>query len=288
MAINTNSPPLSPGSVRSARSASSGGSGSSTSSTSRGGAIAGEGLVALARDESPNASLTSLMDISGAAVPTANASQCPSAAASAMVPRSLPFESLEALEGQGFESAWAGGAGGGGGGGAGMVGCTKVDVNAMDMDVADFVEPAAGGSFVMTAAPGMTAAEAVEAIAEAAELRGITPASVVLSRTAVSPSPSNLPSGVPPPSEDGKEAEQEVMFRHGQSPSRYRSRTTAQNGSASSIAGRTTSTTSAGVTRVGSDAVITSPVREENGREGFTYGGTAAVALRDFGDFAGW
>ncbi|CAM9837010.1 unnamed protein product [Pylaiella littoralis] len=259
MSTNTNSPPLSPCSVRSVRSASSGGSGGSSSSGRA--ATAGEGLVALARDENSDdaaLTLTSLMDVSDAAAPTAIGSQSPSAVA-AMVPRSLPFETFEALEGQGFQGAWAGAAGGGRG--TAVVGYTTADdANAMDTDVADFAEPAEG-SFVMTAAPGMTAAEAVEAIAEAAELRGITPASVVLSRTAVSPPPSSLSSGAPPPSEDGKGAEQEIMFRQCQSPSSYQSRTLPRHASPSaSITGGTNRPSgTAGAARVGSDTAIASP-----------------------------
>jgi len=64
----------------------------------------------------------------------------------------------------------------------------------MDMDMGDLGDMASGEhGFVMRAAQGMTAAEAVEAIAEAAELRGITPTSVVLSHTTVAVSPSRLP-----------------------------------------------------------------------------------------------
>lgn len=91
------------------------------------------------------------------------------------------------------------------------MGCTAVDVtntqshdvNAMDtdmdMDLGDLgtITMASGEhGFVMRAAQGMTAAEAVEAIAEAAELRGITPTSDLMTLShatvGVSPSPSRM------------------------------------------------------------------------------------------------
>lgn len=132
------------------------------------------------------------------------------------------------------------------------VGCTTIDdvdvnVHAMDMGVADLGDMNPTGehehAFVMRAAPGMTAAEAVEAIAEAAELRGITPTSVVLSHTQVSPS--HLSSGGTPTSggaspslaQEGKENEglaQEIMFPH----SSYRSMTPQLNHSPSSASAR--------------------------------------------------
>lgn len=228
MMANMHSPPQSPGSVRSMSSA-----GSSGSRGAR--AAAGGGLVALARDQNQNQSLNlNPMDISDGDVERSffsSSSSPPLSAAGAaggIVPRSLTFETFEALETHGFDQGSRGSTGGGVG-----IGCTTVsDVNEidmkMDMDVpdADFGEVNQAGehehAFVMRAAPGMTAAEAVEAIAEAAELRGITPTSVVLSHTQVSPSRTSSGGASPFQSlslaEEGKENEghaQEIMFRPG-------------------------------------------------------------------------
>lgn len=256
MMANAHSPPHSPSSVRSVSSAGSSGSGTR--------AAAGEGLVALARDQnenseraSPNANVT-LMDVSNVA-PSSSSSLPPAAGGGGgprggvgIAPRSLPFETFEALEtqdhdqGSGRRGAWAGGARAAQvlGGGERGVGCTTVDdVNAMEMDLSHFGNVNPGGehehAFVMRAAPGMTTAEAVQAIAEAAEIRGITPTSVVLSRTQVSPS--RLSNGGAPSSlaREGKENEghaQEMMFRHGHDHSpagSYRSMTPPGNSSPS-------------------------------------------------------
>lgn len=300
MMTNIHSPPQSPGSVRSVSSAGSAGS--------TGRAAAGEGLVALARDQnqnqnsdepvrqSANANVNvNLMDISDVA-PSSTSSRAPAApvmsptAGVGIVPRSLPFETLdsfetfEVLETQGFDqgsggrSSWAGGAPAGMGAGPRVgVGCTSVDgVNEMemdmetemDMDVADFgdVNPAGGQqhqhhqhqhAFVMRAASGMTAAEAVEAIAEAAELRGITPTSVVLSHTQVSPPRASSGGGAslsPTLAQDGKDNDghaQEMMFRHGHNRSGHSTaasyRSTPPRNSSPTSAGASVSAASAGV-----------------------------------------
>ena len=265
MLASIQSPPQSPASVRSVSSAGSSGSGG-------GGArvAAGDGLVALARDQNqsvaeparPDVNL-SVMDVSDGE-PSSSSSFSSSAssspvsttgAAGGIVPRSLPFQTFEALETQSF------GQGSGGGGLREGVGCTTVaNVNAMEMemDVADFGEVNAAGehehAFVMRAAPGMTAAEAVEAIAEAAELRGITPTSVVLSHTQVSPSCASSGGASPSLAQEGKENKdhpQEIMFRHsqGHSPAAsYRSMTPPRNPSPSNAsASRGPGSTTAGV-----------------------------------------
>ncbi|CAM9611476.1 unnamed protein product, partial [Ectocarpus fasciculatus] len=256
-----NSPPPSPGgSVRSLKSVGSASSGGSNSSR---GAVAGEGLVALARDEDPTPDTTppppppplasNGMDISdsAAAAPTAVGSDSPAV----LVPRSLPFDTFEALEAQGFSGAW--GRAGAGSASAGQ-GCREVDdvgAAATDMDVSGFADPA-DEAFVMTAAPGMTAAEAVEAIAEAAELTGVTPTSVVLSRTTVSPS--RMSSGRPSPSEGEEKATEGITFRQAHSSpaaaaaaaaARFRARAPLRNLSSSSTA-NTPAAGAAGVARV--------------------------------------
>ena len=261
--INMHSPPQSPGSVRSVSSTGSGGSR----------VAAGDGLVALARDQNQSSNVQ-LMDVSSSSSSSSSSPASPSASAAAggMVPRSLPFEAFEAVDtqtfnqGTGGRGAWVGEGGARAGIGMG-VGCTHVDdVNAMEMemDVAEhgFGEVPAGEhehAFVMRAAPGMTAAEAVEAIAEAAELRGITPTSVVLSHTQVSPSRQSSGGASPSLSQDGKEDEggrghaQETMFRHGaHSPAAsYRSMTPPRNPSPSSVgAGASAAARTAGVPAV--------------------------------------
>ncbi|CAM9266490.1 unnamed protein product, partial [Scytosiphon promiscuus] len=225
---SANSPPGSP--TGSSSSSSVGSRRSARSVVSGSGSAASGGLVALVLDESsdeeaaePTAMAEApLMDFSGA---TAVGSR--SHSPGILVPRALPLDE-ERFEAPGFEGAW-GGAGGGGGGPrqaspAAMVGCTEVDgVNVMDMDVADFIDPAGSAAaaepaaFVVTTAPGMTAAEAVEAIAEAAELRGITPSAVVLSRTTVSSplrlSPSGSRDGSASPREGDEKEEEEIVYR---------------------------------------------------------------------------
>ncbi|CAM9642228.1 unnamed protein product [Hapterophycus canaliculatus] len=238
--VNASSPPGSPaGSSSSSRS---GGSRRSARSAGIGcSAAASGGLVALVLDESsdeeaaePTTARTgrtaSLMDMSDAermAEAAAGGSRSPSPAV--LVPRALHFDE-ERFGAPGFEGTWGGGGGGRGedpaeGPAPAVVGYTEVDdVNAMDMDVADFADPAATAAaagepaaFVVTTAPGMTAAEAVEAIAEAAELRGITPSAVVLSRTTVSSPPRLSPSGAgggPASPHEGDEKEGEgIVFR---------------------------------------------------------------------------
>ncbi|CAB1106012.1 unnamed protein product [Ectocarpus sp. CCAP 1310/34] len=250
-----NSPPPSPGSVRSLKSvgsvSSDGGGGSSRRS------VAGEGLVALARDENPTLDTTGallltprlaskVMDTSDSAAPTGAVSRSPAV----LAPRSLPLETFEALEAQGFSGAW-----GGAGAGSASTGQDRevdgVGAATAGMDVSGFPDPA-DEAFVMTAAPGMTAAEAVEAIAEAAELTGITPTSVVLSRTTMSPSRAS--SGRPSPNE-GEEKAQGVTFRraHGSpaataAAARFRAREPLRNLSSSTA--NTAAAGAAGVARV--------------------------------------
>ncbi|CAM9613482.1 unnamed protein product, partial [Ectocarpus sp. 8 AP-2014] len=251
MTTNTaNSPPPSPGSVRSLKSVgsvSSGGGGSSR------GSVAGEGLVALARDENPTPDTTppltsNVMDTSDSAAPNAVGSHSPAV----LMPRSLPFETFEALEAQGFSGAWGGAGAGSASTGQGRE-VDGVGAATAGMDVSGFADPA-DEAFVMTAAPGMTAAEAVEAIAEAAELTGVTPTSVVLSRTTVSPSRAS--SGRPSPNE-GEEKAEGVAFRRAHSSpaaaaaaaARFRAREPLRNLSSSSIA-NTAAAAAAGVARV--------------------------------------
>ncbi|CAM9169462.1 unnamed protein product [Ectocarpus sp. 4 AP-2014] len=253
MTTNTgNSPPPSPSSVRSLKSVgsvSSGGGGSSR------GSVAGEGLVALARDENPTPDTTpplasNIMDTSDSAAPTGAGSRSPAV----LVPRPLPFETFEVLEAQGFSGAWGRAGAGSASTGQGRE-VDGVGAATAGMDVSGFADPA-DEAFVMTAAPGMTAAEAVEAIAEAAELTGITPTSVVLSRTTVSPSRAS--SGRPSPNE-GEEKAEGVTFRRAHSSpaaaaaaaaaARFRAREPLRNLSSSSTA-NTAAAGAAGVARV--------------------------------------
>lgn len=253
MTTNTaNSPPPSPGSVRSLKSVGSVSSGGGSSSR---GPVAGEGLVALARDENPTPDTTppltsNVMDTSDSAAPRAVGSHSPAV----LVPRSLPFETFEALEAQGFSGAWGRAGAGSASTGQGRE-VDGVGAPTAGMDVSGFADPA-DEAFVMTAAPGMTAAEAVEAIAEAAELTGVTPTSVVLSRTTVSPSRAS--SGRPSPNQ-GEEKAEGVTFRRAHSSpaaaaaaaaaARFRAREPLRNLSSSSTA-NTAAAAAAGVARV--------------------------------------